>query len=380
MGSLSLEEKNSHDHPLAAKMPPPIALFDGKGGGVMTKFMELERKVKQMHADGQDPMGITNWINSQLLPMANVSKTELQGEVNRAQQAVDGCATSLAQAEDSAREQETTLSIGESRHNECTLLEAQRQKTSEDDCQGVQSIVNTIAAPVDMGTVDLNSTDAVEDALQHLYRFFEQQYPAFMDEDQHCTQSTNLAEQQAQQCQADQAGIEASYCSLRSARQQICSDYDACYQEKTALLTRVIDDVRQVEEHVKNTFKTLTCFGRTVMQDMPNSRPACNASEVDTTYLNVFYPSEPTRESCSDSVSTSWNYSANLCDEQEGGDVEEGGGEGEGEVVEANNTPSGNESLVAAGITSGGNLIKNNKTVANQTAQKSNSISTNPHR
>lgn len=310
---LSLEA----DHVATVKMPPPIALFDGKGG-VMAKFQELERKVHTMHAEGQNPVGISEWINSQLLPMSNMTKQELQGEVNRAQQAVDGCATALGSAEVSAQEQETTLSIGESRHNECTLLQAQKTKEAQDDCAGVQAVCDTIEAPVDMATVDLNSTEAVEDALQALYRFFESEYPKFIDEDHTCSAAQDLAQQQAQQCEADQAGIEASYCSLKAGRAQICSDYDACFVEKAEIFTKVVDDVRAVEAHMKSSFKTLTCFGRTVLQDMDQgSRPTCNASQVDTTYLNVFYPSAPSKESCSDTVSTSWNYSATLCD---GGD------------------------------------------------------------
>merc|ERR1719327_87884 len=79
------------------------------------------------------------------------------------------------------------------------------------------------------------------------------------------------------------------------------------------------------------------------MQDMDQGRASCNASAVDTTYLDVFYPSEPNRESCSDEVSTSWNYSLSVCEQQEGG--------GE-EVVATTGAPpvqgnvSGNQSLV----------------------------------
>jgi hypothetical protein len=303
-------------------MPPPIVLFDGRGGagdgeGALTKLMEFERRVKEMHTQGQDPMGISNWIQSQLLPMANMTKAELQGEVNRAQQAVDACGATLASEEDGAREQEVTLSIGESRHNECELTQAQKRKRAEDDCQGVQALVESFSAPESVAEVDQNSTEAIEEALQQNYHFFEENYQRFMDEDTHCTNSQTLAEQQAQQCEADRSNLETSYCSLRGARQQVCSEYDRCFLERSALFGRVVDDVRQVEAHTKSTFKALTCFGRTVLRDMPGERPSCNASSVDTTYLDVFYPSNPSKEACTDSVSTGWNYSSSLCDAPE---------------------------------------------------------------
>lgn len=361
-------------------MPPPIALFDGKGGA-MNKFLELERRVHQMHADGQNPMGIQSWIQQQLLPMANMTKTELQGEVNRAQQAVDNCATQLAAAEDGAREQETTLSIGESRHNECELEMAQKTKRASDDCTGVQSLIDTLEAPPSVADIDLNSTDAVEDALQANYRFFEEEYPKYMDEDAHCASATSLAEQQSQQCEADKSNLEASYCSLRSARGQICSDYDACFVEKTALFDRIISDVRQVEAHTKSSFQTLTCFGRTVMMDMDNARPTCNASAVDTTYLDVFYPSQPNKESCSNEVSTSWNYTDSLC-EGGAGDDQLGGQTDEAE--DTSNT-TGNTSLFVVNDEKAGHekhdLVDGKKDDVNSTSgnQSANSES-NPHR
>jgi hypothetical protein len=310
--------------------------------------MELERRVRQMHAEGQNPQGIQSWIQQQLLPLANATKVQLQAEVNHAQQAVGNCASQLASAEDGAREQETTLSIGESRHNECELQMSQTSKRAQDDCAGVQGLIDILVAPPSVASVDVNSTEAVEDALQANFHFFQEQYPKYMDEDTHCSTATSLAEQQEQQCDADKANLESSYCSLRSARQQICADYDACFAEQTALFNRVVGDVKAVEAHTKSSFQTLTCFSHTIMTDMENQRPTCNASGVDTTYLDVFYPSQPSKESCSDEVSTSWNYSAALCEEQVGG-AEEVAGAGTGAAVTSGNA-SGNVSNVNASL------------------------------
>jgi hypothetical protein len=197
-----------------------------------------------------------------------------------------------------------------------------------------------------MATVDLNSTEEVQNALQNLYNFFQQEYPQFMDEDSHCQSSVQAADQQEAECQADQAGIESSYCSLKAARAQICTDYDACFAEKAALFARVVQDVQRVEEHVKGSYATLSCFSNTVLQDMSSaSRPSCNTSEVDTTYLNVFYPSTPSKESCSSVVSTSWNYSANLCDAGAGTTVAPAGPVGTTAAPQAGNASGGNASL-----------------------------------
>jgi hypothetical protein len=336
----------------AQKVQSFTAHFEGKLEGPMAKLMELERRVKDMHTEGQNPIGIANWINAQLLPMANQTKGILQGEVNQAQTAVGSCSTGLSAAENGAREQETTLSIGESRHNECQLLENQKLKKSQDDCQGLLGMIEAMHAPVSMADVDLQDAQAVEGALKQLHTYFGEKYQEFTDEDAHCTSSTTLAEQQSQQCEADMDAITSSYCSLRTARQQICTGYDACFTEKAAQFTRVIDDVRAVEAHVKSTFKTLSCLGNTVMKDMPGDMPSCNASTIDTTYLDVFYPGESTKESCDDAVSTSWNYTASACEEQsagtpEGGNEEQSaGGESDGNAT-ASDDSSGNASMLA---------------------------------
>lgn len=317
----------------------PLALVEGSA---MDKFQELERRVQAMRKEGQDPVGVANWISNQLLPLANATKGQLQGEVNRAQQAVANCDAQLAAAENGAREQETTLSIGEARHQECELTHQQKAKDAEDDCAAVQSLCDTIQAPPSVSEVDLNDTDAVEDALQANFRFLEANYPTFNQESEVCMSATSLAEQQAQQCDSDQANLEASYCSLKTARQGICSDYSACFQEKKAQFRRVLADIREVESYTKTTYQTLTCQGRTFLQN----GQACNVSSVDTTALDVFYPSEPNQESCSDEVSTSWNYSANLCD-----GIIVGGDEEEVEATPGNGTGNGtgNTSLVETG-------------------------------
>merc|ERR1719235_1648288 len=119
--------------------------------------------------------------------MANATQSELQAEVNTAQSAVEGCGTALAAAEGGAQEQETTLSIGESRHNECELEMAQLTKKAEDDCKGVQLFIDSLSAPVDLASINLSDTSAVEDGLQKNYAFFEENYPKFIDEDTHCS-------------------------------------------------------------------------------------------------------------------------------------------------------------------------------------------------
>jgi len=161
-----------------------------------------------------------------------------------------------------------------------------------------------------------------------------------MEEDGECTVTHNAAEAQAQQCATDQSNLESSFCSLKSAREQICSDYSACFEEKKAVLSRVVDDVKEVEAHIKSNFQKLSCLGQTVMQDMPNQRPSCNVSAVDTTPLDVFYHSSPTQGSCSAEVATSWNYSADLCD----GPIAEGGTD-DGNVTES--SAGGNQSLAS---------------------------------
>jgi len=138
------------------KAPPsPLALVEGTITETVTaKLMEIERRVKAMQAEGQAPMGISNFINSQLLPLANATKLQLQSEVDGAKAAVDGCDTGLAAAEAGAREQETTLSIGESRHNECELEHAQKLKKAEDDCQAVNAFIAQLQAPPSVASID----------------------------------------------------------------------------------------------------------------------------------------------------------------------------------------------------------------------------------
>jgi hypothetical protein len=272
----------------------------------------------------------------------------MQNEVNGAKAAVDGCDTGLAAAEAGAREQETTLSIGESRHNECELEHAQAVKKAENDCQALTALIDTLEAPASVASVDLNDTNAVQAALEDNYKFYQEHFQKFTDEDGECSTSHTAAENKAQQCETDRANLEGSFCSLKSARDQVCSDYSACFEEKKVVLARVVDDVKAVEEHIKNNFKTLSCLGQTVMQDMPNQRPSCNNSAVDTTPLDVFYPSTPAQGSCSAEVSTSWNYSADLCD----GPIAEGGAETVANVTESSgaggNQSLGNQSLVQA--------------------------------
>jgi hypothetical protein len=244
-----------------------------------------------------------------------------------------------------------------------------------------------------MASVNLSDTAAVEDALEDNYKFFQENYQKFMDEDQHCSASHNLAEDKASQCEADKANLESSYCSLHGARQQICSDYDACFDEKKALFERILLDVQEVEAHTKSSYKSLSCLGRTVLQEMSSSRPSCNETAIDTTYLDVFYPSAPTEESCSVEVSTSRNYSANLCGEEGAADSEESGGEASGEQetpppAEGNST-GGNASLVGGLNASAKNqfIVKGGKTADGKldgkkanTAGGSKSSSSNPHR
>jgi hypothetical protein len=303
------------------KSPTPFSLFDVQGGAVV-KFNELERKAKAMHAAGQNPMGIVDWIANQLLPLANATKTQLQAEVNNAAQAVAYCTAAMTAAEDGAREQETTLSIGESRHNECLLMLSQKKKKADDDCAAMTALIDGLEAPVSVADVDMNSTEAVEEALKANFHFFEEHFPQFQDSDAHCTSSTSLSEDQANSCDADQSNLQASFCSLQSAKKQICSEYSSCFEEKMALFSRVSADVKEVEDHIKSTSKALTCFSKTVMKDLDGDRPSCNVTDQDTTYLDVFYPSSPSKETCSQTVSTNSNYSSSLCTEDtSSGDV-----------------------------------------------------------
>lgn len=307
------------------KSPTTISLFDVQGGAVV-KFNELERQAKAMHVAGQNSMGIVDWIANQLLPLANATKTQLQAEVNNAEQAVASCTFAMTTAEDGAREQETTLSIGESRHNECLLMLSQKKKKADDDCAAMTALIDGLEAPVNMADVDMNSTEAVEDALKANYHFFEEHFPQFQDSDTHCTSSTSLSEAQSNTCDADQANLQASFCSLQSAKTRICSDYSSCFEEKMALFSRVLADVKEVENHIKSTSRALTCFSKTVMRDLDGDRPSCNTTDQDATYLDVFYPSSPSKETCSETVSTNSNYSSSLCTEEvSSGDVVVGG-------------------------------------------------------
>lgn len=309
--------------------PPHLTLLNDRKAHTIARFAEVDRRFRSLQTSGQaPPMGIASWVNSQLLPLAKATKQEMQTEIDKAEQNVHACGDALAEVHQGISQEETTLSIGEARVNECNLLKEQKSSTAAADCAKVQNFVDSIQGPEDNATVTSSSATGgggasgsatiasngdIEHMLKANYDFFQEVHPQFAQLDQTCSDSTSLLQQQSQACAQDIAGIEASFCSLKDAREQACSENDQCFAQQSVLLTRIISDIQLLEAHTKDNFKSLSCLGQTLLQGMPGSAPDCDPESIDVTHLDVSYPSDPTKHSCVGSVTSNWDYSHVHC-------------------------------------------------------------------
>jgi hypothetical protein len=301
-------------------------------------------------------MGVERWITQQLLPQAQQTKNEMQHEVDGALQRVEDCGSLLWSAEKEVEHRESILLKDESGRYQCIAREHQLHKIEMDNCNNLVTFQRNLQAPTSINNVS-RTPAAMKEALIMNYEFYNTEFPQFQNLKGACDDATSAAEAQHAECDADESVIEEFYCKMKARRDEACTAYDECFDEKLAQFTKRLEKVRQLEEHVKNQFQSMSCFGHAFGEDSDSDEGGgeCDPDAYETNHLDVQYPNTPQKQRCISLMNTRRNYSEVVCD----GDYSVGGGDSGGESGNVttpaptpapgnNSAPGGNSSLIAA--------------------------------
>jgi len=273
----------------------------GKPRGWDLNAVDSKAKALSLLAEGQQPTGIKNWINTQLLPQAKQTAVEMQGQVDGAQQQIESCKDLLWSAEKEVKHRESILEQDESQRFQCIAEEHRLHKTEMDFCDDLKYLTDLVVKnqPASLSSLTNKTVDTVETVLRKNHQFVNDFYTKMLDKQSACGTAKQAAEDVHSQCQGDEDAIEEFYCSMSYGRDQSCTAYDACFKEKVAAFEKTEADVKELEAHTKDQFKKLTCFEHGIADGggVPGS-PDCDPATLNTAHLTVTYPVKPQAKTC----------------------------------------------------------------------------------
>lgn len=261
-------------------------------------------------ATAESPEGIKQYskeyIANELVPQAEATTRELQGEMDTALQAFESCNSALSSGEQGLSTQEATLITAEQRHNECEMKVAQTNRSEAQICSDWEDFAMALEAPVDGKEVNGSSPEGCLASLATMSEFYNNAYPAFLEKKKACELAKNGEEVTKEQCDADKKSIEESACSLKAARVQACKSLDSCFAAKSKRFNSSFEYVKLLEDNTKKHVQKHI--------DSCTEKGECKAGTVDLTGLTVNYPVAPQQMECDDAIKTDWDYSTACSD------------------------------------------------------------------
>lgn len=284
-----------------------------RGAVSVTQIREAIKSLSERMGMEQGPLGVERWIKENLLPQATQTKAEMQHEVDAALQKVDDCGSLMWSAEKEVEHREKILLEDESSKYQCIAREHQLHKLEVDRCNDKLTFQRTLSPPTSINDVS-KTPQAMKEALTLNYEFYNSAFPEFMNRKSACDDAANAAEAQLSECDADEAVIEEFYCKMKAGRDEACSRYDSCFSEQQAAMTAKITKVQALEQHVKEQFQSMSCFGNTFSEQAESE---CDPDAYETNHLDVVYPSTPRKQVCVSLMNTRRNYDEIVCNGEE---------------------------------------------------------------
>merc|ERR1712039_635200 len=93
---------------------------------------------------GNPPVGIKNWINSQLLPRAKQTAEEMQAQADGALAKIKECEQLMWSAEKEVKHRESILEQDESQRFQCVAEEHRLHKNEMDTCGDLKSLTDLV--------------------------------------------------------------------------------------------------------------------------------------------------------------------------------------------------------------------------------------------
>jgi len=211
------------------------------------------------------------------------------------------CAELMWSAEKEVKHREAILEQDETQRFQCVAEEHRLHKAEMDTCGDLKSLTGLVAKDQPPSINSLAASDKtvekVEELLRRNRQFANEFYPQLQQGQAGCTAATEASHNAHATCQADEDTIEAFYCTMRYGRDEACEGYKACFEEKSKAFDKTIADVRELEEHTKQQFKKLTCFGRGISEEGVGNTH-CDPDALNVAHLTVTFPVKPNPKPC----------------------------------------------------------------------------------
>merc|ERR1712196_585718 len=69
------------------------------------------------------------------------------------------------------------------------------------------------------------------------------------------------------------------------------------FRGKKAAFDKTLKDIRELEEHTKEQFKKLTCFGRGISDEGATDKH-CDPQALNVAHLSINFPMQPQQKAC----------------------------------------------------------------------------------
>lgn len=221
----------------------------------------------------------------------------------------------LATRDSELSQQESTLIAAEQRHNECANRVLQANRSMQQACDDLKEFAVNLEAPEDASVINGSSAEACLTTLSAMDSFYNEVYPQFMEKKKACEVATNDESVSAEQCDADKAAIEESWCGLHAARVQACNELQTCYNGKSKSFDDTIEMTKLLEENTKKHVQKYI--------DACVQHNDCTSGTIDIAKLSVNRPTKPSMLDCDDTIKSDWDYSHVQCSGEEKVDVPE---------------------------------------------------------
>jgi len=264
-----------------------------------TKIINGKESLTELHKDifnslREDMQGIQSTIAA--------DHHEDQGEVDRALQAIKGCAPNQTELDHAAKR----TSDAESAHEECRWQEIKLASARKGTCRGPSMFqdmeVSCMKAPPEDGSPeDLQGyLDVLREQIEKAVKW----NATISSLSAACENAKQQHDEKIAECNVSQAHFEMNFCAYRQALVFGCAAYDACRTEYIAKQHEIHEAVRVTEAGRKAEFKTasqIICLVH-VFEVSPKEQPAeyqaCTGLSVDTSDLNIVYHDVPPADHC----------------------------------------------------------------------------------
>jgi hypothetical protein len=259
----------------------------------MLQFVEKMATVSPPERNMSGLSFIWDIVNGTLLPGLVEAHDFGQEQIDASKDKVVECITTAETAMGDVYTKGNTSSTAQTTHSTCRTDEEVERDNMTTLCTDLSDFVTTENFPT------IESPAEVE-ALRPILKRYKNLAITFAAKDGACNSSTTVHDTKVGECNGDQSQFEGDFCLYRDALLAVDSDYTTCNTRDNSSHQSLVQELEGKVINWKAEYKAIKkilCYLNVWLYDdntsTVNTAETCKTDEIDTTAMDIAYPTLP---------------------------------------------------------------------------------------